>query len=246
MRRAVPRWGTRFVAVFNLVLAAHGCVPPPDLTEMYAAAIRDAETAEPHEIRTDLTAVTPYTDHLIWEDQAGDSRVLMVTWTSWDGYDALVGGDTVLSREVWVTAAPEVQTFCATHWIRPDKLELRLEQLLGLPPDSGKDRFVELWVDPNDLFRPSPDPEISDHEAGLDLPVSDAFVIVDPNHVAWFDALLAGSYGEDGYPWTRLGYTYDWGNPCTEVGLSEFVIRSGATVGVRGVTGTWDYCMLGS
>ncbi len=28
-----------------------------------------------------------------------------------------------------------------------------------------------------------------------------------------------------GYPWTRLGYTYDWGNPRNPVGLSEFVLR---------------------
>ena len=27
------------------------------------------------------------------------------------------------------------------------------------------------------------------------------------------------------YPWTRLGYTYDWGNPRNLVGLSEFVLR---------------------
>lgn len=229
--------------VVGMLWAVCGCVPPADLTAMYAAAIRDAETADPDEINTQLTAIVPYNDDLIWEGDPGASRVLTVTWTNWDGYDALVGGDTVLSREVWVTAAPEVQTFCATHWILPDKLNLRLEQLLGLPPDSGKDRFVELWVDPNDLFRPSPDPEISDHEAGLTLPVSDAFVTVDPNHIAWFDALMASSYGDDGYPWTRLGYTYDWGGCASEVGLSEFVIRSGATVGVRGVTGTWPYCM---
>jgi hypothetical protein len=28
-----------------------------------------------------------------------------------------------------------------------------------------------------------------------------------------------------GYPWTRLGYSYDWGNPKNPVGLSEFVLR---------------------
>ncbi len=45
-----------------------------------------------------------------------------------------------------------------------------------------------------------------------------------------------------GYPWTRLGYTYDWGNPGSEVGLSEFVIQGGATVQVAQVYSTQAYC----
>ena len=45
---------------------------------------------------------------------------------------------------------------------------MRLEKLLGLPPNSGKTKFVEIWVRPQDLFRPSPDPEITDCVAELD------------------------------------------------------------------------------
>ncbi|MBN1345470.1 MAG: hypothetical protein JXQ73_22450 [Phycisphaerae bacterium] len=219
-----------------------GCLPTPDLEEAFENAVKDAQTAEPGEISKDLTALAAYNDDVIWEGQPGDSRVLTVTWTDWDGYDNLVGQETQLTRDVWVTAVPEVQEFCRTHWIAPGNLTLRLEQLLGLPPNDGKTRFVELWADPNDLFRPSPDPEITDHEAGLDFPVSDLFVALDPNYVDWFNAQKQSSYGENGYPWTRLGYTYDWGNPCTDVGLSEFVIRSGANVTVQSVTGNEAYC----
>lgn len=50
------------------------------------------------------------------------------------------------------------------------------------------------------------------------------------------------SYGPNGYPWTRLGYTYDWGNPRREIELSEFVIREPAMVQIRAVTATDDYC----
>ena len=32
------------------------------------------------------------------------------------------------------------------------------------------------------------------------------------------------------YPWTRLGYTYDWGNTTDHEGVSEFVIVPGTTV----------------
>jgi len=45
-----------------------------------------------------------------------------------------------------------------------------------------------------------------------------------------------------GYPWTRLGYTYDWGNPDSEVGLSEFVITAGATIKIENVYETAAYC----
>ena len=43
-------------------------------------------------------------------------------------------------------------------------------------------------------------------------------------------------------PWTRLGYTYDWGNQASEVGLSEFVVWAKTTVKVESVTQNADYC----
>ncbi|MEZ4436423.1 MAG: hypothetical protein R3F65_28825 [bacterium] len=61
-------------------------------------------------------------------------------------------------------------------------------------------------------------------------------------HRMWVEALTEESYGE-GYPWTRLGYTYDWDPAAgSVVGLSEFVIRPGSVVGVESVTGTGAYC----
>src|SRR6185369_11295748 len=118
----------------------------------------------------------------------------------------------------------------------------RLEQLLGLPAKNGKDRFVELWADPDDLFRPCPDPEVTDRECSVDFPRSGRFLTVSADHVRWFEELKKKSYGPDGYPWTRLGYTYDWGSVEGREGLSEFVIRSGASVDVKAVTKNADYC----
>jgi len=43
------------------------------------------------------------------------------------------------------------------------------------------------------------------------------------------------------YPWTRLGYTYDWGDSATHVGLSEFILEQNATAVVESVTSTVDY-----
>ena len=213
---------------------------PTELREVYSQAIKDAEVAESHEIYRNLVAIVPSNNALRWQEDTGD--VLVVTWTSWDGYDDLVGNSIELSREVWVTVVPEVKTFCREHGITPTQVPLRLEQLLGLPPGNGKTKFVEMWVSPKHLFRPSPDPEVSDHEAELDFPQSNEFVTVSEEYRQWFDNLKQESYGADGYPWTRLGYTYDWGNPNNEVGVSEFVIQAGAKVMIHAISDTMDYC----
>ncbi len=213
---------------------------PDDLHRMYAMAVADAKIAEPQEISKNLSAIAPSNEALQWDTER--KALLVTTWTAWDGYDAHVGRSLTLSREVWVTVVPELRDFCRTNPVPRTAVPLRLEQLLGLPPQSGKTRFVEMWVSPQDLFRPSPDPEISDHEAELDFPESTQFVTVTEDHRAWFKQQTQNSYGADGYPWTRLGYTYDWGNPASEIGLSEFVIRTGARVSVHAVVDTLAYC----
>lgn len=221
--------------------------PTADLLTVYAAALQDAAVAEPEEIVDTLTAIIPENPDLIWDE--GSGRVRMVTWTSWNGYDPLVGQETDLAREIWVTAAPQVQTFCQGYIPTAESsLTLRLEQLLGLPMENGKTRFVEFWVDPADMLRPAPDGEIDDTVAELELPAPDQFPSQEAYefHRDWFNLQMSLQHYDDssqGYPWTRLGYTYDWGNPESEVGLSEFVVSAGATVAVEQVYSTEEYCM---
>jgi hypothetical protein len=212
-----------------------------DLQQAYLNAVKDAATAELQEISKNLTPIVETNANLVWEGEPGNRRVLVLTWTSWNGYDDKVGQAITTTRDTWVTVAPELKNFCTNYNSDQPNLTLRLEQLLGLPPNNGKTRFVEMWVAPQDLFRPSPDPEITDQEAGLTFPQS-RFLTISEEYVTWFNDLSCQSYGENGYPWTRLGYTYDWGNPNSEVGLSEFVINTGATLEVDAVTSTEDYC----
>jgi hypothetical protein len=244
-----------FVSLAAGLAGLTGCpITPPmsdaELEAAFQAAVDDAEVAEAIEICRNLTAITPYEESLIWEGIPGESRVLVVTWTSWTGYDDQVGKSIAVAelvksiettRDTWVTMAPQLQDFCMKRRLDDERMTLRVEQLLGLPPHNGKTRFVEFWIDPVDLFRPSADPAITDHEAELDFPQSSLFVAVSPGHITWYEDLVATSYGTGGYPWTRLGYTYDWGSPVSEVGLSEFVIRTGATATVKSVTLNSDY-----
>jgi len=215
-----------------------------DIAQLYAAALQDAKVAEPDEIVDTLTAITPDNSDLNWQE----GQVLVVTWTSWNGYDSLVGQETQLAREVWVTATPQLQSFCQSYAATPETpLTLRLEQLLGLPANNGKTRFVEMWVNPDDMLRPSPDGEVDDTTVELELPGPERFPSQQAYefHRDWFNlqmSLQAYDEPSKGYPWTRLGYTYDWGNPVSEVGLSEFVVAAGSTAAIAQVSTIETYC----
>jgi len=227
----------------GLILFATSCIhttPPPTTVqwERYHSAVKDAEVVTPAEISRNLVAITPWNPDLIRNDEGA---IRVVTWTDWNGYDHKEGQSITLSRDVWVTVAPHVQSFCRECGQTGVSLALRLRQRLGLPPDDTKTRFVEFWASPDDLFRPAPDPEVTDHEAELSFPRSSRFVTVSEDHRQWIEALQKESYGKKGYPWTRLGYTYDWGGK-TEVGESEFVISKGAEVEIHSVTRTEEYC----
>ncbi len=134
---------------------------------------------------------------------------------------------------------------------------------------------IELYVSPANLFRPSSDPEVTDQEAELGFPADGFRKYDDTKLVYsempcdtarcpactssgkcgmttyknWFDNRRAYVYSQTSvsspYPWTGLGYTYDWGNPhFPHVGLSEFVINSGTNgvpVFIRSVTWTRVY-----
>ncbi|AKT40405.1 hypothetical protein [Chondromyces crocatus] len=206
-----------------------------DLATLYRNAVADAAVAEESEIVDTLTPISLANVDL---ERDNMGRVLMVTWTSYDGYDNIIGTDTGLGPDVWVTPGRELQAFCRSTGLQGDALNLRLEQRMGLPPNNGKNRIVELWVDADDMFRPSPDPEIDDTRAELDFPNG-----TPQEHIDWIEHQKSISYGENGYPWTRLGYTYDW-NPeaSSVVGESEFVIRKLSNVGVHSVTSQDEYC----
>ncbi len=168
----------------------------------------------------------------------------------------------------WVTVAPEMKNCFA---LSPPSL-LRVVQLLGLPPsyatagDPREAKYVlELWAAPKDLFRPCADSEISDTACEMDFP-SDPFRMLDTGnkvwateglslpvfktYSSWFNNRTRNVYtataAVDAYPWTRAGYTYDWGSS-QHTGLSEFVLHgkkadaSTISVGIHSVKTITEY-----
>ncbi len=213
--------------LWALLLACSGCEPtqPETLDKLYRGAVADAVFADVDEICDDLVAITQENDDIVWDDD----MVLVVTFTQFP--ESYPVGENVQTwwGQTWVTAVPELQTFFEdTFGFFADPL-LRIEQLLGLPPDSGNRWFAELWVNPEDLFRPCPDCEITDSTCGIRFPDN-----ATDEHIEWYNNQILESYfQEQKYPWTRLGYTYDWGKLNDEVGLSEFVIQHEAEVRVE-------------
>jgi len=172
--------------------------------------------------------------------------VSVVTWTSQETADKFYPpGPIRVGVDVWVTRVPQLQEACAAFPAEPDALRLRLQQFLGLPAAPGERVVVLLQVDPASILRPCPDPDPAKSECAAAFPPN-----TDTAYKAWFAEQVLSRYRQPGgYPWTRLGYTYDWAPGSTTVepgsttvGASEFVIRKGSNVTVTEKVPTASYC----
>jgi len=206
--------------------------PAPAIGELYLAAVIDALIIEPDEVYplVSLAQNDPFTT---WND-AG--QVLLVTWNNTpelyqNGEIAAIG-----EYEVWAFTDREI-----TEWYRLNKKnvtdwELRFKQLIGLPPDTGYTHFTAMWVDTGNVLRPAyrQDVTVSNMTTGFYDDADEVFL-------EWFNGNKLYSYFEKLYPWTRLGYTYDWAEGGTEYGLSEFIILPNSTVLVEFTVTTEDF-----
>ena len=138
---------------------------------------------------------------------------------------------------------------------------MRLRQLMGLQPTSPVRYFMEMRVPAAGLFRPTANPAITTDtlctpaaagaECALTFP-ADASpkhvrFMVDQAFSAWkmpngYPAAGTGEWRRLGYPWTRLGYTYNWHPGSPRYGASEYVIDPGTHVTVTSVASIADYC----
>jgi len=153
---------------------------------------------------------------------------------------------------IWVTLDGEVQKQCKQWHLHGDALRERLEQLLGLPPGSPpayrKTRFVSMQVAPANLQRAC----LGVNEVAGQQPVCTLDVQANtPADVLQFVLRqMADSYVVDnpkgpGYPFTRLGYTYDWSPEAVtkkHYGASEFLLAPKSQVNVVAITTTDDFC----
>jgi hypothetical protein len=174
----------------------------------------------------------------------GTAEAQVVTWAragSTFSISTTVPFTLKVTHDIWVTIAPALQEFCKKLHLKDPTL--RLEQRLGLPPGSGDTIFVQIRVPlasaGTNFFRPCLDPRITTSTC----PVAGSPSTQPSWYPTWFYQQYYGSYGVPyQYPWTGLGYTYDWAASPSHFGESEYVIHTGATVQVESIIPTAEYC----
>lgn len=216
----------------------------------YQAAVTDAVTAEEKEKANNLLAINPENNQLVWNESG--TKLLVVTWKATGAYENFLKPYTATSDNeeyvTWVTLAPQVQDFCSNFLENSSRnakedLDVRLKQYHGLNASWGYDVFVELWVSPEDLFRPCVDPETNDAACELDFGKTTPVVKNIKDYKEFYKNLYYKSFRSSApVPWTGLGYTYDWGNRHSEVGASEFILVPNAPYEIGRVIPTMDYC----
>ncbi len=202
----------------------------------YQGAVFNAMLPDAGDINNNLTPIVESNDNLSWQGEGEDKRVLVVTWTKYPSSYPV--GESVRTSwgDTWVTVYPELKNYFTNYSTTNGDLKLQVAQLLGMPPNTNNSYFVELWVKPNDLFRPSADNEINDTTSQLNFPPD-----TDLSYKEWFLNNTIYSYFTKRLPWTRLGYTYHWDNPESKMGLSEYVIKENSEVIVKSKASTSDY-----
>ena len=207
--------------------------------ELYKLSIINSIYPDSSEICTKLVQINDSNKTLIRKNINGEEYILVCTWKQ---NVSFYQKDTVFNTgtyPIWVTTAPELKNRIKKD--SPKDVNLRLIQLLGLPPTAQYSYFVEFWVRPVDLFRPCPDKEITDGKCDLCFPEG-----TDPEHIKWINENRISRYYQCDlyyqYPWGQLGYTYDW-NPRNKshFGLSEFIIGTNKTIYINRIVTTSEY-----
>lgn len=230
-----------------LIFTANSYATPP---VKYIAGVHDATEAETSELVDTLDALDPSNNTLVWN--ADKTLIKVVTWKSQSSYERFLLPFSQTSDNeanvVWVSLAPKIQAFCRNYMqthqkATKEKLDLRLKQHLGLNSDWSYDIFVELWVNPNDVFRPCVDPNPNDTRCDLNFGTTIPTVKNIKDYKAFYQNIYYKSFREaPGVPWTGLGYTYDWKDIKHEQGASEFILSPSTAYTIEHAVPTMDYC----
>ena len=210
--------------------------------QVYQSAIENAMSPSPEKVATNLVAINKQNENLTWKTVNGEDYLLVVTWKGDASYyEAYLDSSFYPTQqwEIWVTTSPQLLTVFSQEDVLDTNM--RLKQMLGLPPNSTYNYFVESWVKPANLFRPCPDKEITDQKCDLCIPNG-----TDSSYINWVNDNRINHYYQcelyDQYPWSQLGYTYDCSvKNIDHVGLSEFVIKPEVNIIVEAIYTTADY-----
>lgn len=214
--------------------------PTPDLNELYALSIKDAMVDNGSEAIDSLWPIAASNPNLQWKTIHGQTYVLMATFMKYpESYPA---GDSITTTwgDGWFFIPTQMQRKLGPGFTPTSDTILRISQVLGLPPVNSQSNtsIAQVWVHAERLFRPAGDTAITTTTTGSTLVST-----VPAEYRAWFNNNIIYSYyrplnapTDYYYPWTRLGYTYDWAPTGNRVGLSEYVLKANSGCWVEKTT----------
>lgn len=198
---------------------------PDVLDSSYQEAVLDAMVAEPHEIRPlvvlskDSALSTIQGQYVLlgsihhFPESYPEGTVMKLPVTAW----------TFTDKELiaWLKDPKHVLPANQEIW--------RLKQMLGLPPHEYYSHVSFYWVNLKDVIRPAT--SIDPRQEVMQPVLNQATPIL---YKEWFQEQVVDAYSSHLYPWTRLGYTYDWGKSEQDdaYGVTEFLVHKGAIVSI--------------
>jgi hypothetical protein len=213
----------------------------------FLQALEDSAIAEPSEVSNSLVSLATGNPAIVERTQ-GDLREIKVaafmSQQAMESYYSAPQGTLPPGKAIlWVTAVPQLKTFCSGLGKSGAPLLQRLAYWLGLPPGASHNRLVELWVPADALFRPCADPTTSGTTCPAIAQAPSGPVAGMADYASFYANLFVQSYSTQGAPWTHLGYTYDWAPTATsEQGASEFMVGPSTPYEVAGRYTLDAYC----
>lgn len=218
--------GLFILAINTQVLA---CAVQHKLLTLYDQAIMNASTHSLHPVE------------LLTIPSRKIQSIHFVTWTR----RSYSFGVQKLAENVWVTVDFQMRKACRAFAVH--RLSLNIEQLLGMPPLKNYSGWHIVTMSLLTMQHASPRlfrPCLATHSIiestcrYQDNPSAEGYLWGEQN------LLQKPARLKSQYPWTGLGYTYNW-NPqaSSKVGLSEFVISKGTVVNVRVSQTAQAFCL---
>ncbi len=193
----------------------------------YEEAVVDALQAEQDEIH-DLVCLVKEDDRVTYDEE--NDRVQLVFWTDQAAEEFKKDDQLTLEEYTWAYADLELASWGAANKdVLKNSKDARIRQMLGLPENAKGSTFVLVSVTPERVLRAAYQPDAQLKKMSLAFEET-----VDQDFISWFNGQVTANYFENPRPWTRLGYTYDWGKTGDDhYGVTEFVIPAGTKVTVK-------------
>lgn len=219
--------------------------PALSMGQLYQHAILDAMVADSSEVIDTLWQISKENKALQWKTINGKEYVLLASFMRYPSSYPV--GDSIANvwGESWVFIPQQMKARIGQHLNASSDTTMRICQLLGLPPanERSNTHIAEMWVSAERLYRPAGNPDVKTSTTGavLSNAISESYNTWFNNYILFAYYRTLSSSTDYHYPWTRLGYTYDWAPDAHEVGLSEYVLQANSGAWVERVSPVGTY-----